>query len=80
MARPDGNLIGLIEERLEIGEADNMVVVTVGEKQIYVGDALSLQRHAGWHDARSGIKNENVLSAANFDADGIAAIFGEIFA
>lgn len=47
MAGPDAHVIFAIEEWLEIGKADNVVIMAVGKEHIDVPDALCLQGLTG---------------------------------
>lgn len=56
-----------------------MVVMTVREEQVDVGNAFRSQRQTSGMQSRSGIEQKYVISASYLDADGISAVFSEVF-
>ncbi|MNS52803.1 hypothetical protein D3C72_855300 [compost metagenome] len=79
VAGPDGDIIGAVIKGLEIGEADNVVVMAMREEQVDVGNAFRPQGKASGMQARTRIEQKNVIAASYLDADGIPAVFSEVF-
>ncbi|QTK80449.1 hypothetical protein AT6N2_C2913 [Agrobacterium tumefaciens] len=79
VARPDGNVIGAVIEGFKIGEANDVIVVTVGKEEIDVGNAFGAQGKTRRMKARTRIEQQNVITASHLDADGIPAVFSEVF-
>lgn len=78
MAGPDVDVDRGIIDRLEEGQADDVVVVAVAEEQIDVADAVGEQREPGLAQAGARVEDHPMFSAANFDAGSVTAVAIEL--
>ena len=74
MAGPDVDVDRRVVDRLEEGQADDVIVMAVAEEEIDIADFVSNEREAGLAQSRARVEQHPVLAAANFNAGGVASI------
>src|SRR5690606_36859064 len=74
MAGTDVEFAARIEERAEMGQPADMVVMRMGEKQVGIDRRLLLQGEAQRADTRARIHDQQMPAAADLQAGGIAAV------
>ncbi|MCY1310762.1 hypothetical protein D9M70_609880 [compost metagenome] len=80
MAGPEAYRVLTLVDRLEIGKADDVVIVAVGEEKVELVDAFGDQRVTGLAQPRPRIEEQNILAASNLDAGCISPIGEVLFA
>lgn len=78
MAGPDVDVDRGVIDRLEEGQADDVVVMAVAEEQIDVADTVGEQREPGLAQAGACVEDHPMFSAANFDAGSVTAVAIEL--
>src|SRR3546814_2985159 len=74
MARPQADAVALVEKRGEERQADDVVVMGVGEEDVSLEGAVLAELLAERPQARSGVEDQQLVAATHLDAGSVAAI------
>ena len=75
IAGPDADLVTVDEERREERQPRDVIEVAMGEENLdLAARAVLHQRVAEWQQAGTGVEDQDVIAAGDFDARRIAAI------